>query len=150
MALHGEIYIEGGRKYGVVECEYEFYQTRDDGGAPKDRPNGGEIRFVMPTTCDDDQFFYKWMFDKTQTHSGSFKFCVFSNDNRKRYKTVEFINAYCIGLRDYFNDQDTKLMYTTVTIVAEAMRIGTGLTDRAVFKNDWAGGLSSLTADLSF
>ena len=99
---------------------------------------GGTIRFVMPPTCDDDQFFYKWMFNKTAVYSGTFRFCVFSNDNRRRYKTIEFKNAYCIRLKDYFNDHDSKLMYTDVTISAEALRIGTGLMDRAIFTNSWA------------
>ena len=143
MALQGQINING-KTYGVVECEYDFRQSTDDTGKPTTRTQGGTIRFVMPSTCDDDQFFYKWMFNKTQVHSGTFRFCVFSNDNRKRFKTVEFTNAYCIGLRDYFNDQDSKLMYTTVTISAEVIRVGTGFMDSAIFTNDWASMASQI------
>ena len=121
-----------------MECEHEFSQAVDDTGKPTTRTMGGTIRFVMPATCDDDQFFYKWMFNKTAVYSGTFRFCVFSNDNRRRYKTIEFKNAYCIRLKDYFNDHDSKLMYTDVTISAEALRIGTGLMDRAIFTNSWA------------
>ena len=77
------------------------------------------------------------MFNKTAVYTGTFRFCVFSNDNRRRYKTVEFYNAYCIGLKDYFNDQDSKLMYTTITISAEVLCIGTGFADRAIFTNSW-------------
>lgn len=138
MALQGQVRIQGGGEYGIVECEYEFSQAVDDTGKPTTRTMGGTIRFVMPATCDDDQFFYKWMFNKTAVYSGTFRFCVFSNDNRRRYKTIEFKNAYCIRLKDYFNDQDSKLMYTDVTISAEALRIGTGLIDRAIFTNSWA------------
>lgn len=137
MALQGQLNING-KIYGVVECEYEFIQSTDDTGKPTTRTQGGTIRFVMPATSDDDQFFYKWMFNKTQVYSGTFRFCVFSNDNRKLYKTVEFVNAYCIALRDYFNDQDSKLMYTTATISAEVVKVGTGFMDSAVFTNDWA------------
>lgn len=138
MALQGQVRIKGGGEYGIVECEYEFSQAVDDTGKPTTRTMGGTIRFVMPATCDDDQFFYKWMFNKTAVYSGTFRFCVFSNDNRRRYKTIEFKNAYCIRLKDYFNDHDSKLMYTDVTISAEALRIGTGLMDRAIFTNSWA------------
>lgn len=138
MALQGQVRIHGGGEYGIVECEYEFSQAVDDTGKPTTRTMGGTIRFVMPATCDDDQFFYKWMFNKTAVYSGTFKFCVFSNDNRRRFKTIEFKNAYCIRLKDYFNDHDSKLMYTDVTISAEALRIGTGLMDRAIFTNSWA------------
>ena len=130
--------IKGGGEYDIFECEYEFSQAVDDTGKPTTRTMGGTIRFVMPATCDDDQFFYKWMFNKTAVYSGTFRFCVFSNNNRRRYKTIEFKNAYCIRLKDYFNDHDSKLMYTDVTISAEALRIGTGLMDRAIFTNSWA------------
>lgn len=137
MALQGQLNINGG-SYGIIECEYEFSQVTDDTGKPITRTQGGTIRFVMPATSDEDQFFYKWMFSKTLVYSGTFRFCVFSNDNRRKYKTVEFTNAYCIGLRDYFCDNDSKLMYTTVTISAEVIRIGTGFMDSAIFTNDWA------------
>ena len=138
MALQGQVRIQGGGEYGIVECEYEFSQAVDDTGKPTTRTMGGTIRFVMPATCDDDQFFYKWMFNKTAVYSGTFRFCVFSDDNRRRYKTIEFKNAYCIRLKDYFNYHDSKLMYADVTISAEALRIGTGLMDRAIFTNSWA------------
>lgn len=138
MALQGQVTIQGGGEYGIVECEYEFNQSIDDTGKPTTRTEGGIIRFVMPATSDDDQFFYKWMFNKTQVHSGTFRFCVYSSDNQRRYKTVEFTNAYCIGLKDYFCDHDSKLMYTTVTLSAEVISVGKGYTGVAIFTNDWA------------
>ncbi len=148
MALQGQVKIHTGGEYGVVECEYEFHQAVDDTGKPTTRTQGGTIRFVIPATSDDDQFFYKWMFNKMAVYSGTFRFCVFSNDNKKRFKTVEFTDAYCIGLKDFFNDQDEKLMYTTVTISAAVIRVGTGFMDSAVFTNDWAS-LASQVQNLS-
>ena len=135
MALQGSLTI-GDKTYGVVECAYDFHQSIDETGKPVSRPQGGSITFVMPTTSDEDLFFYKWMFNKTEVQSGYFRFVVFTNDNKKSYKTVEFINAYCIELKDYFNDNDSKLMYTTVTISAQIIHIG-GLMDNAVFTNEW-------------
>lgn len=134
MALQGCLRI-GGRKYGVVECAYEFDQSVDSTGKPVSRPKGGTITFMMPTTSDDDLFFYKWMFNKSEVSSGTFRFTVYSHANRKSYKTVTFSNAYCIGLKDYFNDNDSRLMYTTVTISAEIIEIG--FIDSAVFTNEW-------------
>ena len=134
MALQGQLEI-GGRTYGVVECSYEFSQSVDDTGKPTSRPRGGTITFVMPSTSDDDLFFYNWMFNKTQVYSGKFKFCVYTTRNRMSYKTVSFSNAYCINLRDYFNDSDSKLMYTTVTISAE--KISIGRSGGAVLNNEW-------------
>ena len=77
------------------------------------------------------------MFRKTETHDGYFRFVVFTNNNKRSYKTVEFVNAYCISLKDYFNDNDSKLMYTTVTISAEIISIGNGASGNAVFNNEW-------------
>ena len=48
---------------------------------------------------------------------------------------VAFENAYCTNLRDFFNDSDSKLMYTTVTIIAEIITIGSN--DTAQFDNEW-------------
>lgn len=146
MALQGNLTI-GEKTYGVVECVYEFHQSIDETGKPVSRPQGGTITFVMPSTSDEDLFFYKWMFNKTEVQSGYFKFIVYSNDNKQSFKTVTFKNAYCIGLKDYFNDNDSKLMYTTVTISAQVINIGrergvvsrgsNNSFDNAVFTNEW-------------
>lgn len=132
MAFHGQIKISG-RTYGVVECSYEFEQSRDETGKPSSRPRGGVVTFVIPSPSDEDLFFYNWMFNKTQVYDGELKFCVFTTNNRQSYKTVSFYNAYCVSLRDYFNDNDSKLMYTTITISAEKIHIGR----TAQFSNDW-------------
>ena len=134
MAIQGNLKI-GGRSYNVVECTYEFNQSIDETGKPVSRPKGGTITFVMPSTSDDDLFFYKWMFNKTEVKNGKFKFVVFTNQNNLSYKSVSFENAYCISLSDYFNDNDSKLMYTTVTISAEKIMIGSGAV--AEFTNEW-------------
>jgi hypothetical protein len=131
MALQGELTI-GGRKYGIVECAYEFSQSIDDSGKPTSRPKGGTITFVLPSTNDSDSFFYSWMFNKTETHAGVFRFVVFTNNNKRSYKTVAFTNAFCVGVKDYFNNNDSKLMYTTVTISAEMVTVSA-----AVFNNEW-------------
>ena len=89
----------------------------------------------MPSTSDDDLFFYKWMFNKTEVKNGKFTFVVWSNENRKSYKTVRFERAFCVGLKDYFNDSDSKLMYTTVTLSAE--KIFVGENDYAMLNNEW-------------
>lgn len=134
MALHGSLKI-GGRTYGVVECEYEFRQAVDETGKPTARPSGGQIRIVIPSTNDDDMFFYNWMFHKSEAKAGILRFCLYSNENKRSYKTVSFANAYCIQLRDYFNDHDSKLMYTTITISAQIIRIGG--TNSSTFANAW-------------
>lgn len=134
MALHGSLKI-GGRTYGVVECEYKFTQSIDDTGKPTSRPRGGEITIVIPSTNDDDMFFYNWMFHKSEVKAGILRFCLYSNENKRSYKTVSFANAYCIELRDYFNDHDSKLMYTTIKISAQVIMVGSA--NSSTFSNAW-------------
>lgn len=118
-----------------MECEYKFEQAVDDTGKPTSRPRGGMITLVIPSTNDDDMFFYNWMFHKSEAKAGIIRFRLYSNENKISYKTVSFANAYCVGLRDYFNDHDEKLMYTTITISAQVIRIGA--TNSSTFANAW-------------
>lgn len=136
MAIQGSLKIKN-RTYAVIECAYEFNQSVDDTGKPVSRPKGGTITFVMPASSDDDLFFYKWMFNKTEINDGTFTFVVYSQHNKRSSKTVMFKNGYCVGLKDYFNDNDSRLMYTTVTISAE--EISVGMYDKAKFSNQWKG-----------
>ncbi len=134
MALHGSLKI-GGRTYGVVECEYKFTQAVDDTGKPASRPRGGEITIVIPSTNDDYMFFYNWMFHKSEVKDGILRFCLYSDGNKRSYKTVSFARAYCIELRDYFNDHDAKLMYTTIKISAQVILVGSA--NASAFYNTW-------------
>jgi hypothetical protein len=72
------------------------------------------------------------MFNKSETHNGEFTFYVYAKDNRRCIKKVSFMNAYCVSLKEYFNDNDSRLMYTTVTISAEQI-----LVSGAIFNNEW-------------
>ncbi len=133
-AFHGMLKI-GNRKFNIVDCTYKFSQQVDDTGKPSTRPRGGAITFIMPSLSDDSMFFYRWMFSKTEVQSGYFKFVVYSSNNKRSYKTLQFENAYCIELQDHFNDSDSLLMRTTVTIAAEKIKMGAN--DIAEYDNEW-------------
>lgn len=125
----------GNRTFQIVDCTYKFLQATDDTGKPASRPRGGAITFIMPSLSDESMFFYRWMFSKTEVQSGMFKFMVYSNNNKKTYKTLQFENAYCTELQEHFNDNDSLLMRTTATIVAERIKMGSN--DTAEFDNEW-------------
>lgn len=135
MAIQAKVSINGGSVYNVIECSYDFLQSIDTTGKPVSRPQGGIITFTIPSTSDDDLFFYKWMLNKTEVQSGTITFIISSNNNKPNYKTVRFENAYCVGLKDFFNKSDTNLMYTTITISAQKIIIGR--IDHAEFNNEW-------------
>ena len=90
---------------------------------------------VIPSTNDDDMFFYNWMFHKSEVKAGIIRFRLYSNENKISYKTISFAKAYCIQLRDYFNDHDEKLMYTTIKISAQVIRVGAA--NSSTFVNAW-------------
>lgn len=119
-----------------MECEYEFTQNVDQTGKPTARPEGGIIKIVIPSTNDDDMFFYNWMFHKSEAKSGILRFRLYTTDNKISYKTVSFANAYCIYLHDFFSDQDSKLMYTTIKISAQVIRVGAA--NFSMFINNWS------------
>ena len=143
MALQGKLriasvlgsatgFLRSKEDYGIIECAYEFNQSIDDTGKPTSRPRGGTITFVMPTAEDGDPFFYNWMFNKSEMHSGEFTFYVYAKNNRRCVKHIRFADAYCVSLKEYFNDNDSRLMYTTVTISAKTIVIS-----GATFDNEW-------------
>ena len=108
MAIQGSLKIKN-RTYAVIECAYEFNQSVDDTGKPVSRPKGGTITFVMPASSDDDLFFYKWMFNKTEINDGTFTFVVYSQHNKRSSKTVMFKNGYCV-MELYINATNGKLI----------------------------------------
>ena len=122
-AFHGKIEIDG-KKYGIVECWYEITQGTDTTGKPSGKPNWSKIVFTMPATSNDDTFFYDWMAKKTETHDGMLTFVVWSRQNKRVFKNLRFKDAYCVGIKDYFNDNDSKLMYSTITIACDTMIFG--------------------------
>ena len=136
MAILGKLSI-GGKEYAVVQAQYDLNQSLDETNKPNSRTRGGTITFVMPSTNDDDLFFYKWMFSKTEVKDGTFIFTVWTHQNKQSFKTVAFQHAYCVSLRDFFNDSDARLMYTTVTIAAEIITIGDSGGDTAEYNNEW-------------
>lgn len=134
--LKTEAQIEacGGKKYELVECEYEFYQSVDESGKPSSRPQSGLIKFVMPATGDDDLFFYNWMFSRADTHNGTIEMLLSTNDSKKKFLHLYFEDAYLINMYQYFNNNNSLLVRTKITLSARKMTFGNNAYS---FMNDW-------------
>ncbi len=89
-------------------------------------------------------FFYNWMFHKSEVKAGIIRFRLYSNENKISYKTISFANAYCIYLHDFFNDHDEKLMYTTIKISAQVIRVGAA--NSSTFVNAWSNSPADILA----
>ncbi|MBP3426135.1 MAG: hypothetical protein J6K81_05400 [Rikenellaceae bacterium] len=120
-------------KYELVECEYEFYQSLDESGKPSSRPQSGLIKFVMPAQGDDDLFFYNWMFNRAETHDGTIEMLLSTDDNKKKYLHLYFEDAYMVNMYQYFNNNNSLLVRTKVTLSARKFTFG----GSANFENDW-------------
>lgn len=128
-----EVDAYSGKKYELVECEYEFYQSLDESGKPSSRPQSGLIKFVMPAQGDDDLFFYNWMFNRAETHNGTIEMLLSTDDNQKKYLHFYFEDAYMVNMYQYFNNNNNLLVRTKVTLSARKFTFG-GSAD---FENDW-------------
>lgn len=122
-----------GKKYELVECEYEFYQSLDESGKPASRPQSGLIKFVMPAQDDNDLFFYNWMFNRADTHNGTIEMLLSTDDNKKNYLHLYFEDAYMVNMYQYFNNNNSLLVRTKVTLSARKFTFG----QQGSFENDW-------------
>lgn len=120
-------------KYELVECEYEFYQSLDESGKPSSRPQSGLIKFVMPAQGDDDLLFYNWMFNRAETHNGTIEMLLSTDDNKKKYLHLYFEEAYMVNMYQYFNNNNSLLVRTKVTLSARKFTFG----GASSFENDW-------------
>ncbi len=125
---------EDKNKYELVECEYEFYQSLDESSKPSSRPQSGLIKFVMPAQGDDDLFFYNWMFNRAETHDGTIEMLLSTDDNKKKYLHLYFEDAYMVNMYQYFNNNNSLLVRTKVTLSARKFTFGDGAAN---FENDW-------------
>lgn len=128
-----EVEAYSGKRYELVECEYEFYQSLDESSKPSSRPQSGLIKFVMPAQGDDDLFFYNWMFNRAETHNGTIEMLLSTDDNQKKYLHLYFEDAYMVNMYQYFNNSNSLLVRTKVTLSARKFTFG----GSANFENDW-------------
>ena len=128
-----EVEAYNGKKYELVECEYEFYQSLDESSKPASRPQSGLIKFVMPAQGDDDLFFYNWMFKRAEMHNGTIEMLLSTDDNKKKYLHLSFEDAYLVNMYQYFNNNNSLLVRTKITLSARKFTFG----GSANFDNDW-------------
>lgn len=126
MALTGILKIES-KEYDILECEYEFTQAVDHTGRPTDRTRGGLINIVISAPDDDNLMLHEWMRDKDAIKDGTINLTVNSN-NVDKPKTIEFKDAYCVRLYEYFNNNNSVQMYLKLSIMAGTIIFGKNCT----------------------
>lgn len=124
MALTGTLVIEN-KEYNILECEYEFTQAVDHTGRPTDRTRGGLINVVIAAPGNDNLVLHEWMRDKDAVKDGTINLTI-NSDNVDKPKTIQFKDAYCVRLYEYFNSNNSVQMYLKLSIMAGTVIFGDG------------------------
>jgi hypothetical protein len=124
MALTGTLVIEN-KEYIILECEYEFTQAVDHTGRPTDRTRGGLINVVIAAPGNDNLVLHEWMRDKDAVKDGTINLTI-NSDNVDKPKTIQFKDAYCVRLYEYFNSNNSVQMYLKLSIMAGTVIFGDG------------------------
>lgn len=124
MALTGTLVIEN-KEYIILECEYEFTQAVDHTGRPTDRTRGGLINVVIAAPGNDNLVLHEWMRDKDAVKDGNINLTI-NSDNVDKPKTIQFKDAYCVRLYEYFNSNNSVQMYLKLSIMAGTVIFGDG------------------------
>ena len=122
MALKATLSITGhGTSYSVVECEYKLSQAVNIDGIPCDGVRGGKI-IVTIAAPEKSNFLHEWMLNDHRQYDGSIKLDVnYNRLSRNATRTIEFHNAYCIELYEYFNNQNSDMMTMRLTLYSGAI-----------------------------
>ncbi len=82
---------------------------------------------VIAAPDDSDLALHEWMFDKNKILDGKIVFTV-NRDNIDRPKTLAFVDAYCVRLYEYYNNNNSVQMYLKLSIMAGKMVFGSNNT----------------------
>ena len=74
------------------------------------------------------------MFERAEKKRGTIEFLLSTDDSKKKYLHLQFDDAYLVNFYQYFNNNNSLLVRTKVTLSAKTMRFGNG---KATFINDW-------------
>lgn len=129
MAISASLKIEGVTYDTVISVDYQFTQAIDITGRPSDRPRGGTIQLTLPAPDNNNLFFHEWMCDREALHDGEIRFTV-TNDGNVSDKTLNFSNAYCVGLHEHFDSTEKGAMTLQITLSVGSITFG----DKCEFK----------------
>ena len=104
-----------------MECEYEIKQDVNPDGSPKGGVSAGRI-IVTIVSPEKSLFLYRWMLSDCSKYDGSIAMDVTYNrlsKNACRY--VYFKDAYCVGLYEYFNNQNSDMATMRLTLYATSI-----------------------------
>ena len=124
-------------EYLVFECSYTLSQKMDSKiGKPAEKSEPGVITFTIVAPDDSDMFFHDWMQKSDDKKSGCFNLNVVGGGGDMTFRTLQFKDAFCTSLYEYFNMHNNDQMYTRLTIFPSELTFGHDGDTPVTFKVD--------------
>lgn len=133
MALKATLCLSDANvKYNVVECEYEITKPVTCDGQPTGGVTAGKI-VVTIVSPEKANILHEWVMADNKQHDGWIEMDV--NYNRfgpNSIRNIEIRNVYCVGLYEYFNNQNSNMATMRLTLYAEFIAFIIGHSELAV------------------
>ena len=127
MSFLSKLLIED-QEFTILESDYEIEQGANENGMPSTRSRGGIIRLTLEG--DSRLNFFEWVVSQQTIKSGEIVF--YKRDNLSSFRTLTFVDAFCIDFKDIFNHQDGEPLKTELIFSAKEISMR-GTT----FTNNW-------------
>ena len=102
--------------FDVVECEYSMKQNvNPSNGLPQYGLQASQLLVTIISPAKERPL-YNWMMDEFNFLNGLIRLVTNVNSHQPAYRYVWFENAKCVGLYEYFNNQNSVMMTTRLTI----------------------------------
>jgi hypothetical protein len=128
MSFKAQLIVEE-QTYEVNRFSWSIDQNTDALSRPDARVQGGQLYVELDSQPDD--LLHHWALDNTKKLEG--KLMVFESDSMSVRKTIEFRDAFCVGLRKSFDGSaSTSNMTMSLTLSADKLVCGEVTID-----NEW-------------
>lgn len=127
MSFKAQLLVEE-QTYEVNRFSWSIGQNTDALGRPDARVQGGQLHVELDSQPDD--LLHHWALDNTKKLEG--KLLVFESDILSVRKTVEFRDAFCVGLHKSFDGSgSSRSMTMSLTLSADKLICGEVTIDNA-------------------
>lgn len=123
--------VLGSSEFNILTVDYEMTQKVDESNRPNGKPRAGIINLVVETSKNIDLL--EWMIKPTMLKSGTIVF--FRRDANSPMRTISFIDAFCINLKEMFDAEGKMPMTTRLTLSARELKVSQKLS----ISNPWPG-----------
>lgn len=116
------VFIVNNKEYSVRSFRWGVQQNTDVVGRPEARVQGGQLQVELDS--EPDELLHHWALDDTKKMSGELVVLA-ANTRASRRKTIQFQDAYCVGLSKLFDGSASEQgMTMTLTISANKLICG--------------------------